>query len=1228
MTSRRKQKNVRTACRQAILSVERLEDRITPVIGNGAAPPAPIAAGGLLAGGVAGELDHVVHTRTANGLNGSGALLSTQRHILAVAHTIDGTQTTINFHMMRNRGGAAVQVPITFTLPADAAMNRWQVREPGYVPVGGGALQATNDIGIFRLTDQANPAADRYVIAPVGLNNLRGYAISGVNPVGQVATFVGYGFTGIGNWGNSAEAVQNLDLNNIPAGAGNFTLSFTPPGGGAAQVTGNINAVGLTAAGLAAALEALPALAPIPGAGGAPPTRQVEVIRWNANQFSVRFIGPNVGGRAIALMVANVAPGQGAFAVVPSVVWGGGFTPAKRTGDQTIEQVLGLAGVPAAVAANYVEADFDNGVAAQNSLGGLGLPNEGMIGPADSGGPAFRRNAANALEIIGINQGFYRTASPPDLNNWVFSNGNAGPADSSFGEFSVFTAARNFNNAGGFIDTITNNQPYDLILDMSRQVIGADLAGENVTINVRRIAGDVVIEVTDPLGAYSGVYFRDAANRIRSLEIRGTNDNETVNLPNNLLGPGRRVRFIGGGGNDTTNIARLDAGNGGDLIAFNGGDGDDTLNIEDQVGSAGLAYLVAASSVSAADLNIDEYDGTEHLMVLAAGLNDTVDVSGLSTQTTMLNGGGGDDTITLATSSTVTGLTVEGADSYDLLVVASGYVPNPTLLNLEAITITGGTLQLDNDLTILDYDQSGGTFTGTAHLTASSSLGWSGGTMSGSGVTTLAMGGALTLDGGTKTLLSRTLENGGTGLWSSGDILGGTGTVHNLAGASLSGVGLLEGALINDGTLDLASAGAIGTISVNGDFTQSGSGTLHIDLVTPGTGSDRLTVSETVALGGALSLTPLSGFSGDSFTLINNTGPFTVIGIFSGLPEGSAVFLNGSEYRISYQGGDGNDVVLNRTGSGGSGGSLGDFVWNDADNDGIQDAGEAGVFGVTVNLLDSLGNWLASTTTDGTGHYQFAGRPAGNYKLQFVAPTGYQFSPQDQGTDDALDSDADASGLTVVYSLADGQQRTDIDAGLYYTGSGGSGGSGGSIGDRVWYDADNDGVQDAGESGASGVTVRLLDGSGQLLQTTTTDGAGQYHFFGLAAGNYRVQFVAPFGYQFSPQGQGGDTALDSDADASGLTAIFSLSLNESRTNVDAGLTYTGSGGSGGSGGSLAPLSATGDSGSSEGAAGDSLLAAQDAGDGDSGGPGLLDLDALFALLADEEDSDAGPLQVL
>ncbi|MEZ4706973.1 MAG: SdrD B-like domain-containing protein [Caldilineaceae bacterium] len=50
------------------------------------------------------------------------------------------------------------------------------------------------------------------------------------------------------------------------------------------------------------------------------------------------------------------------------------------------------------------------------------------------------------------------------------------------------------------------------------------------------------------------------------------------------------------------------------------------------------------------------------------------------------------------------------------------------------------------------------------------------------------------------------------------------------------------------------------------------------------------------------------------------------------------------------------------------------------------------------------------------------------------------------------------------------------------------------IGNYVWLDSDNDGVQDPGETPLAGVTVELVNGAGQVIGTAVTDAAGQYYF--------------------------------------------------------------------------------------------------------------------------------------
>ncbi|MBC8160676.1 MAG: carboxypeptidase regulatory-like domain-containing protein, partial [Roseiflexaceae bacterium] len=238
--------------------------------------------------------------------------------------------------------------------------------------------------------------------------------------------------------------------------------------------------------------------------------------------------------------------------------------------------------------------------------------------------------------------------------------------------------------------------------------------------------------------------------------------------------------------------------------------------------------------------------------------------------------------------------------------------------------------------------------------------------------------------------------------------------------------------------------------------------------------------------------------------------------------------------------------------------SVGNRVWYDIDLDGLQDVGEpGGIQGVTVSLYDSADDsFVATTTTDANGAYQFNNLVPGTYHIVFsTLPTGYVFTLQDQVGDDATDSDADPiGGETADFTLAAGTNNPDLDAGAYND-------TRASLGNFVWYDVNEDGVQDAGELGVPGVMVQLYNAGNTLLATTATDAAGAYLFSNLLLGDYYVVFTPPANYAFSPQDTGGNTAAsdltDSDADpTTRRTITTSLAPGETDISWDAGIYYT------------------------------------------------------------------------
>ncbi len=111
---------------------------------------------------------------------------------------------------------------------------------------------------------------------------------------------------------------------------------------------------------------------------------------------------------------------------------------------------------------------------------------------------------------------------------------------------------------------------------------------------------------------------------------------------------------------------------------------------------------------------------------------------------------------------------------------------------------------------------------------------------------------------------------------------------------------------------------------------------------------------------------------------------------------------------------------------------LGDRVWYDTNEDGIQDLGENGVSGVMVNLYSCADVFIESITTDVNGYYMFNDLDAGSYYVQFVLPNGYEFTAKNTGNDSAIDSDADqTTGKTVCTNLADGENDLTWDAGIF-----------------------------------------------------------------------------------------------------------------------------------------------------------------------------------------------------
>jgi len=222
---------------------------------------------------------------------------------------------------------------------------------------------------------------------------------------------------------------------------------------------------------------------------------------------------------------------------------------------------------------------------------------------------------------------------------------------------------------------------------------------------------------------------------------------------------------------------------------------------------------------------------------------------------------------------------------------------------------------------------------------------------------------------------------------------------------------------------------------------------------------------------------------------------------------------------------------------------IGDTVWEDLNGDGVQDVSETGIENVKIVLYDAIsGLAIDSVFTDAMGNYFFEELPTGNYFLDFDITTNtsgidYTATTNNSGGDDTLDSDANpTTGQTAPFAF-DASTGDDLtrDAGYVPVAD---------IGNYVWVDSNQDGLQDGFESPVENATVNLYDSNNNLIATTNTDGMGNYLFQDIPYGDYYVEFdlsttATYMNYGFTSNGSG-DGTNDSEAGPNGQTAVFSF----------------------------------------------------------------------------------------
>ena len=212
-------------------------------------------------------------------------------------------------------------------------------------------------------------------------------------------------------------------------------------------------------------------------------------------------------------------------------------------------------------------------------------------------------------------------------------------------------------------------------------------------------------------------------------------------------------------------------------------------------------------------------------------------------------------------------------------------------------------------------------------------------------------------------------------------------------------------------------------------------------------------------------------------------------------------------------------------------GSIAGKVFVDPNQNCIYTPGDRLLSGVTIELRDSSGAVIRSTKTANDGTYSFGNLPPGNYTVHELEPAGFIHEGQMAGSGGGDDSQANfISAVSIPY----GADLTEYDfCELEPV----------SIAGVVFVDNYHDCILRPDDPLLAGVSIHLVDSSGVIVASTTTDASGAYHFDHLHPDTYTVREDQPANYFHGGQmagSQGGDDSqpnvIDSVQLLSGINA--------------------------------------------------------------------------------------------
>ncbi len=217
-------------------------------------------------------------------------------------------------------------------------------------------------------------------------------------------------------------------------------------------------------------------------------------------------------------------------------------------------------------------------------------------------------------------------------------------------------------------------------------------------------------------------------------------------------------------------------------------------------------------------------------------------------------------------------------------------------------------------------------------------------------------------------------------------------------------------------------------------------------------------------------------------------------------------------------------------------GSLSGCVFADANYNGLFDAGEEPVSGISVRLLDQEGETVASAKTNASGRYNFESLMPMAYTVAVDKPAGFMFTKLVEGESRSrIQSVEQNEGLTDLIPVALGEQVSNVYAGVILPAK---------VLGQVFADANDDGLLTQGEGGFEGVHISLLNESGETVNSIDTGADGAFAFADLHPGRYSLSYLLPEDSVYAAKIAGGSEIAGEDLTA--LSEAFDLTIGETK----------------------------------------------------------------------------------